>query len=324
MEVKISVIVPVYNTEKYLSKCINSLVNQTLKDIEIIFIDDGSTDNSKNIIQEYAKNDKRIKYFYKENGGQATARNLGLEKAIGEYILFIDSDDFIDKNMLNIMYNIAKSNNLDIVYSDYYIYYSEDNKKIEKSVKIKTNNDIINYILSAPSPCNKLFRRDFLIEQRFKFPEGIIYEDFASIPALGINDPKIEYIEKPLYYYVQSENSTMRNTEYKPKFENIFEAIENLKKLFTKSNKQEQYKPELEFLYIEHLLRGAAFRFLSFDKRENIKKIVSVMKQNYPKWYKNKYFKQLPILKKAYTVIIYNENYKVLSILKFLKKRKKI
>ena len=107
---KVSVIIPVYNTEQYLNKCLDSLVNQTLKDIEIILINDGSTDNSQNIIDEYsAKYPDKIKSFIKENGGQATARNLGITKATGEYIGFVDSDDWIELNMYEELYNKALS-----------------------------------------------------------------------------------------------------------------------------------------------------------------------------------------------------------------------
>ena len=111
---KLSVIIPVYNVENYLRECLDSITSQTVKDIEIICIDDGSTDNSPKILKEYQKKDSRIKIITKENGGQASARNLGIKKAQGEYIAFIDSDDFIESEMLEKLYTKAKDNNLDI------------------------------------------------------------------------------------------------------------------------------------------------------------------------------------------------------------------
>ena len=107
----VSIIVPVYNVEKYLERCIDSLVNQTLKDIEIILVDDGSTDDSGNICDKYAKKDKRIKVIHKENGGLSDARNIGLSIANGRYLQFVDSDDFIHKQMIEILYNTIINNN---------------------------------------------------------------------------------------------------------------------------------------------------------------------------------------------------------------------
>ena len=115
--VKISVIVPVYNVEKYLEKCLDSLVNQTLKDIEIIIVNDGSLDNSQEIIDKYAKKHKTIKSYIKENGGLSDARNYGIKQASGKYISFIDSDDYVKENMYELMYNKLEEKNLKV--SDY-------------------------------------------------------------------------------------------------------------------------------------------------------------------------------------------------------------
>ena len=144
---KVSVIVPVYNTEQYLEKCLDSLVNQTLEDIEIIIINDGSTDDSKKKIELWEKKDKRIKLYNKENGGQASARNLGLSVATGEYIAFLDSDDYVSNEMYNLLYQEAKKDDFDI---------EAVTKAIEKDYKPETirltsyeeeqeNNAVISY-----------------------------------------------------------------------------------------------------------------------------------------------------------------------------------
>ena len=119
---KVSIIVPVYNAEKYLERCVNSLRNQTLKDIEIIVVNDGTKDDSIKLIEENF-NDNRIKIFNKENGGLASARNFGIKKAKGEYLFFVDSDDFIETDCLLDMYNVAKKNKTDLVICDYYKYF---------------------------------------------------------------------------------------------------------------------------------------------------------------------------------------------------------
>lgn len=122
---KISVIVPVYNVEKYLSQCLDSIIHQTYKNLEIILVDDGSTDSSGLICDNYSQKDKRIKIIHKCQGGLSDARNAGLKIATGEYISFIDSDDFIDKNMYSILINNTQKYNSDIVWFNYYNYYSK-------------------------------------------------------------------------------------------------------------------------------------------------------------------------------------------------------
>ena len=117
---KVSIVVPIYNVEKYLEQCIDSIINQTLKDIEIILVDDGSPDNCPQICDDYAKKDSRIKVVHKKNGGLSSARNAGIEVATGDYIGFVDSDDYIELDMYEKMYSIAIENNVDFVMSDYY------------------------------------------------------------------------------------------------------------------------------------------------------------------------------------------------------------
>ena len=139
---KVSIIVPVYNVEKYLKRCINSLINQTLQDIEIIVVDDGSTDNSGQIIKEYQEKNSNIKYYKKENGGLSDARNYGMKYAPSEYIAFLDSDDFVDKTMYEKMYNKAIEENADYVECDFYWAYPKAEKKngTQNSIEEKIKN----------------------------------------------------------------------------------------------------------------------------------------------------------------------------------------
>ena len=122
---KVSIVVPIYNVEKYLEQCIDSIINQTLKEIEIILVDDGSPDNCPQICDDYVKKDSRIKVVHKTNGGLSSARNAGIEIATGDYIGFVDSDDYIELDMYEKMYNIAIENNVDFVMSDYYSVSNE-------------------------------------------------------------------------------------------------------------------------------------------------------------------------------------------------------
>ena len=126
---KVSVIVPIYGVEKYIHQCIDSILNQTLEDIEILLIDDGSKDNCPAIIDEYAKQDSRIKAIHQENGGYGKAVNNGLSKATGEYIAIVEPDDFIEQNMFEVLYDDAKQNDVDVVKGPYYDYSDDDNDR---------------------------------------------------------------------------------------------------------------------------------------------------------------------------------------------------
>lgn len=282
---KVSIIIPVYNSAKYLDKCIRSLINQTLDDIEIIFVNDGSTDNSKDIIDKYLKKDKRIKLLNKANGGQASARNLGLTKASGEYIAFLDSDDYVDKSMYKTLYDRAKQDDLDIVICNY--YYDYGNKIIKANNNITKEKEKVikeeEYITMTPSAWNKIIKKDYLKKCHFSFPEGIIYEDFAAIPLLSLNNPKIVYLNKCLYYYVQSSSSTMRNDTYKEKYNDIFKATKYLYDNMINKGKNR----ELEYLITYHFLYLGSLNFYKYKKFDNINHIAKEMHNYFPKWYKN-------------------------------------
>ena len=212
--VKVSVIVPVFNTEKYLKKCVDSIINQSLKDIEIIFIDDGSNDNSLSILKEYAKNDNRIKIISKLNEGQGVARNIGIKSAVGEYIAFVDSDDFIQIDMLEELYNHSKNNNLDIcmckvstyddvtheVKNDLWYYSLEVFKNFRKNVFKHT--DTIDFTCEiSVTPVNKLYKRSFLIDNNCLFAENFIFEDELFFYDVYLNAKRVSIINKNLYYY---------------------------------------------------------------------------------------------------------------------------
>lgn len=144
---KVSIIVPIYNVEKYLDRCMSSLLNQTLKDIEIIMVDDESPDNCPQLCDEYARKDERVKVIHKKNGGLGLARNSGLEIATGEYVAFVDSDDFVDINMYQELYSTADSYDSDIVYCGFYEYKNESN--------VKTRQEVCRSIVYKDSECTK-------------------------------------------------------------------------------------------------------------------------------------------------------------------------
>ena len=209
--VKVSVIVPIYNNERYLRECLDSIVNQTLKDIEIICIDDGSTDNSSNIVDEYALKDSRIKVIHKKNEGLGKAYNLGMSLADGEYIGMVESDDFAELNMFENLYNLAKSNDADIVKGNFFFYTSSPlcnyvsndikNEWIDKITNIKEFGEI----LTIPSQLfwAALYRKDFIYKHNIRFLEtpGASYQDVSFAFKTTALAERIFLTSKPYIHY---------------------------------------------------------------------------------------------------------------------------
>lgn len=316
---KVSIIIPVYNIENYLSKCLDSVINQNFNDYEIIIINDGSTDNSSKIISDYQKKfPNKIVSIDKQNEGQAIARNIGIQKARGKYIMFVDGDDYIDENTLRICYDEAQKKEADIVCFGHHmvidgkIYTTENSKMIVEDV-------VKDFILRQMGPCEKFIKRSLIIENNLYFPKLRAYEDIAVIPAYAIYTNKIVNIDEGLYYYLLRTGSTMNQTVYSKKLEHIFDAMNNLYELFEKSNKLNQYYDEIEFLFIKHLLHGAGLRFIKFDNYlNNLNQIIKIMQIRFPKWTKNKYFKKESLKYKIMCKLIYK---KKIKLIKKLKKR---
>jgi glycosyltransferase involved in cell wall biosynthesis len=212
----ISVIVPVYNVEKYLKRCIDSIIKQTYKNLEIILVDDGSTDSSGDICDQYGISDLRIKIIHKQNGGLSSARNAGIDKSTGELIAFIDSDDYIHPEMLEFLQNEISQKDVDIAICGRYIVY-ENGKSIIKEKKcdgiIMESEDAIRKMCSYDyfdmSSCDRLFIKALF--QSVRYPEKKLCEDWHVMHILFDLAKRISYNSIPLYYYYQRENSISRN-----------------------------------------------------------------------------------------------------------------
>ena len=320
---KVNIIIPIYNSEEYLTKCLDSIKNQTLKEIKAILVNDGSTDSSEKIIDEYIEKYPQIFIkINKQNGGQGSARNLGLEKVTGEYVVFIDSDDYLQENMLEKLYDVAKKNDSDLVICDYYEIENE-NKIAKKAIESIDNEIKVNYMLSNASPWNKLIKTTIFKENKINFLEGHIYEDLATMPVLTDYLKNIVYLEEPLYNYIIRAGSTMRQNTYNKKLESIFVAIEHLEQEFRKRNILKKYQEEMEFLNIYHLLYAASGRFLKYKEgKKQLKKIREIIKNNYPNWKKNKYYKiQSLQIKVTVNIFYYNICVNGYSLLRKIIKR---
>lgn len=283
----ISIIIPAYNEEKRIKKCIDSLTRQTYKNIEIIVVNDGSTDNTLSVLKKIK--DDRLNVITTENGGQGHARNVGIKKAKGNLITFVDSDDYVSCDLVKKLYDNLLKNDSDISICNIL--------KIQNGNEIKFNNynsffkeDIINYMISHPGPVGRLYKKSLFKKNNIYFLEKCIYEDLGTIPLLGIYAKKVSYIEDYLYYYIVRDNSSMNQIKYSKKLEDIFRVMEHLKNQF---NIQKAYYDVLEYLYIEHLLYSAYLRFLSFKEGQNHCTFISnYIKTNYPKWRNNKIYKK--------------------------------
>ncbi len=217
----ISVIVPVYKVEQYLERCVTSIINQTYKNLEIILVDDGSPDRCGEMCDEFAKRDSRIRVFHKKNGGQSSARNLGLDNMRGEFVGFVDSDDWIETNMYEHLYKLITEKNAQISvcglqcdYSNGKTVYFNDQYPMNKDIEIFSKFDALRELTISKkitnSPCDKLFSK--CIFENIRMSEGTVYEDFEIMPSCMEKAEIIVYNPLPLYHYIMTEESTTRGT----------------------------------------------------------------------------------------------------------------
>lgn len=234
---EISIIVPVYDVEKYLENCIESILNQTFKDFELILVDDGSTDNSGKICDIYEKKDSRIKVIHKNNGGLSSARNAGLDIACGKYVGFIDSDDSIHPRMYEILYDLIKKYESDISCCNYkkiYDIFKDEYENVNSLEVIEMSNiEAIKNLydkeigVKLVIACNKLYRKNLFDNIRYKV--GRVHEDEFMAHRILYNCKKITYVDNELYYYLQREGSIMSQISYKRKVDTLLSKSDRMR-----------------------------------------------------------------------------------------------
>ena len=294
----ISIIVPIYNAEKYLKKCIDSLVNQTKKEIEIILINDGSTDSSERIIKEYK--DERIKYFKNKNQGIGKTRNFGIEKATGKYLLFVDSDDYLDKNACEKLYNKIENDSLDLLVYDFYREFDNGKKEEEKLQKFDISNLKENPKLLLNinlSPWNKLYKTEVIKGNNTKFVENLKYEDAPFVVEAIINSKRIGKLDESLYYYMIHSNS--ETTIRDKRIFDILEIVDIIRKK-EKKLKSDSINEVLDTLTISILMNYNIQQRMQKNKKvgmEFIDKSFEYLQRNIPSYKNNVYFKDRNMLK---------------------------
>lgn len=247
---KISIIVPIYNVEKYLDRCMQSLLNQTLKDIEIIMVDDGSPDSCPKLCDEYARKDQRVKVIHKENGGLGYARNSGLDVATGNFVAFVDSDDFVEKLMYERLYNAAVKENADVAYCNHFIFLTATGSvenpyaPFEKDTTFRgaevVDEVMMNMIASAPEAATErkyymsvwrgIFRRSVIGDLRFESERDYLSEDILFQVALLQRVSAVTFVRNRLYYYRKNEIS-LTHAYRKDRVEKSIALYERLKKV---------------------------------------------------------------------------------------------
>ena len=299
LPIKVSVIVPIYNVEAYLERCLNSLVHQSMEEIEILCVNDGSKDNSQAIIDRFVlEYPTKAISLPKVNGGLSDARNYGIKHAKGEFFAFIDSDDWVDLDMMRELYDAAVMTQSDIAVSDMeYVY--ENGQTLFSSggdftiAEIDENPAIITINNSA---CNKLYHRDLFKD--VEFYKGIWYEDLATVPKVIALSKRIVKVDKAHYKYFQRWNSIVHTQN--PKVFDIYIALKSVRSFLIEINQYERYRPYIQDLYVTHGADLTTVRIKDFD-HERIAYLSRNMKElneAYPNWYFNRRVWSAPLKKK--------------------------
>ena len=284
---KISVIVPVYNVEAYLERSLNSLKNQTFKDLEFIIVDDGSTDGSAKIIKEFVKSDKRFSYHKKKNGGLSDARNYGMKYATGKYLAFLDSDDYIDLDLYEKMYEKAVETKADVVEADFIWEYP--NKQVKDISKVTDLGRLLVDIRVVA--WNKLYKKSLIDKIGVKFSKGLRYEDVDWCYKIVPYIKKFASVHGTYIHYIQRPNS-IANTQNE-KVRDIYKILENAVIYYQENNLLNKYFYELEYSCLRIIYGSSFLRVMGINNKKLrnsiIKEGTDFLNKYFPNYKKNIY-----------------------------------
>lgn len=265
----ISIIVPIYKADRYLCRCIDSILAQTFKNFEVLLIDDGSPDNSGRICEEYAVKDTRVRVFHKKNGGVSSARQLGLDQARGVYTIHVDPDDWVEANMLEELYAKAVEDDADVVICDYYEEYYHGSRYVSQPIITRDPSAILRSILLRTihgSLCNKLIRRACYLKYNIHFPLDIsLWEDRYICCNMLLNNIKVTYINKAYYHY---DNYSNESSLVRTNHANGIQSQKRFIQYFQEKLKEELYTEE--FYTIKAETKDKAFVCTSYSKNDFI------------------------------------------------------
>ena len=292
MSEMLSIVIPVYNVEQYLEKCVNSIINQTYKNLEIILVDDGATDSSGKMCDELAKSDNRIKVYHKKNGGLSDARNYGVERATGKYIGFVDSDDYIDEEMYEKLYEAIKKEdvdvaecNLKIIYSDRIELFTEKDyyKVCSKKEYLEEYLKIENIFGSA---CVRLIKSD--VAKKIKFPVGKIYEDTYYAYDLIEKVDRYVIMNDPYYNYLMRENS-ITNAKFNPRIFDLIEIVDKFHATVYKDYFSLKEAADCRKMYAYFSVLNSILLEEKFKNNSYYQLVMNYFEENYKELLKNKY-----------------------------------
>ncbi len=318
---KISVIVPVYKVENYLEKCVNSLLSQTLRDIEIILVDDGSPDKCGEICEDFAQKDNRVKVLHKKNGGLSDARNFGISVATSPYIGFVDSDDYVAADMYETLYDNMTQHDADVSICGLYDCYKT--RKIPQftgsEFLMLSNKEALGLALEGKkisvNAVNKLYKKELF--QEIKFPRGKLFEDAFTIPKILATAKKIVVAPSPKYFYVHREDS-ITTSAFKPQDFNVVEAYEQNLALVESCFKELRKQAEFRLLWSYMHVFDKMLLSRDFSDWENYKRVLSKLKSQTLSVLKNPFFS----LKRKFVSLVLLVSPKLYgNILKYQKRR---
>ena len=309
MKKLISIIVPVYNVEEYVGMCIESVCNQTYRNLEIILVDDGSTDRSGDICDAYARRDERIRVIHKENGGLSDARNAGMEVASGEYISFIDSDDWIDSNMYEVLEDYAEQEMLDVMSCQ--LCAEIENKKPDNNIaaprnfRVMSSDELLQHTVMAyeNSVCNRLFRKKLI--ENLRFPVGRCYEDMLFTLRALLRTRRGGYVDNAFYHYRTRSTSIIGNRLSEDLAQNVLDDLlpfmkEKAQILYDSGKKE--LGDECTFQYLYEILGILSKIQNQTGRKENYKELKQEV-LTYRKWMKE-YVRSTAAMRKKVILIL--------------------
>ena len=267
---KVSVIVPVYNVEKYLDRCLDSLVNQTLQEIEIIVINDSTPDQSQIIIDKYMNlYPNKVFSYIKPNGGLSDARNYGMSKMKGDYFGFVDGDDYVEYSMFEKLYERATQEEADVTTCDFYWTYPN---RLQRATDGPYTNERELLTKMMPTVWNKLYKKSWFDSLDIKFPVGLRYEDSSFSIRLAPFIRKLAYVNEPLVYYVQRQDSITYTQN--SKVGDMLTVFNDIFEFYQKHNLYHQYQSELEYLTLKYFLGSSFLRAAQIQDKNTRKAIL--------------------------------------------------
>ena len=295
---EISIIIPVYNAEKYLDRCLESVLGAldgTKR--EVLLIDNNSSDDSPEILNRYQeKYPKTIRVLQCHTPGAAAVRNYGASKARGEYIWFIDADDYIDKGAVAKLLEVARYKGVDLVMMGAKKLLAGGSTSYLSAVKAGRPDTKSRFIRYGMGPWQILIRRKWWNEQGFAFREGIIHEDMELVSSLILYTDKFASIDEPLYFYCENPESVLHKSKFNPHIFDIFPALEGLYQKFDEAGAVKKYHDELEWFFIWNLLIDSAKDFAKFPEGKlGFKRSREMLKKYFPDWRKNRFLREKPL-----------------------------